>query len=245
MKPSCYFLAFFISFSIFSQSTKSDKEIKTVRILYHVEYIQNPQKYFEAQTKVYTSDYTRESVLGTFLKTKPITSILEIDNGISIYKNSDKDEADADDGTPGINMSLALGGRGLYYIDTKSGEYFNKAKNMAMIDELIYHKKKEWKVVDEEKYILGYKCKKAIHLNKYKTETVVWFTEEIPFSNGPKMLFGLNGVILEIEKKKNRVFKAKKIEINPKDIYIVKPEAELKTTAEEKEKIFKKIMEEN
>lgn len=227
-----------------SYYAKAQDEIQTVRILYNVEYIQSPQKQFELQSRVYKSDYMKKTIIGTFLKTKPITSILEIDNGISLYRNSYEDLDDQNDGKPGINMSLPLGGRGVYYQDTNEEEYFQKAKNMAMQEELVLYKKKKWEILEEEKEILGYTCKKAVHINKYNYKTYVWFTEEIPFSNGPKMLFGLNGVILEIEKER-RVFKAKKIEINPKDILITKPKAKFKTTAEEKEKMFRTIMSEN
>ncbi|MUV03161.1 GLPGLI family protein [Flavobacterium rakeshii] len=54
----------------------------------------------------------------------------------------------------------------------------------------------KWKITNETKVILNFKCQKAI--GEYKCrEYVVWFTKNIPLNIGPWHLNGLPGAILE------------------------------------------------
>lgn len=60
----------------------------------------------------------------------------------------------------------------------------------------------KWNIQNEHKTILGYKCQKAI--SKYRGRTwIVWFTPEIPISEGPWKLYGLPGLILQADDQKN------------------------------------------
>lgn len=55
----------------------------------------------------------------------------------------------------------------------------------------------DWAIFDETKSVLGYKCQKAIaHLDGRTWE--VWFTMDIPVSDGPWLFTGLPGLILEV-----------------------------------------------
>ena len=58
------------------------------------------------------------------------------------------------------------------------------------------------------------------------------------------MHFGLLGVIYKTQRNMGYVL-AEKVELNPKDINIVKPEAEIVTTYKKKFNNFKKVMKEN
>lgn len=59
-----------------------------------------------------------------------------------------------------------------------------------------------WKILNETKTIQKYKCRKAI--GKYKNrEYIAWFSEEIPFSEGPYVFKGLPGLIVEVYDTKN------------------------------------------
>lgn len=53
-----------------------------------------------------------------------------------------------------------------------------------------------WTLVDEKKEVKGYNCQKAI-TNFRGREWTVWYTAEIPISDGPWKLCGLAGLILE------------------------------------------------
>ena len=240
---SLFFL--FFCLTVFCQEDKKEK-IVSGRIFYNVEKIFPPDKLEKTKTMFFSKESTREMLIACYLKTKPVTSILKFKNDISYYVLSKKDLEEYNDKTQiGFNTSSTLAAsNSQYYIDLNSKEKFFKAKNMQMEYELIYFEQPKWKVLNEPKSILGYNCKKAIKIDDYKSKTYVWFTEEIPFGFGPKSYFGLPGLILEIEKG-NDIFIAEKIEINPKNIKIKKPKANLKTTAKEKEKIFSKIFDDN
>jgi GLPGLI family protein len=76
-----------------------------------------------------------------------------------------------------------------------------------------------WKVTNESKDILGFKCFKAIpqyneiHDNKTETfPTEVWFTPSINKRGGPFVYSNLPGLILEVVKSKSFTIKAIKIE---------------------------------
>lgn len=71
----------------------------------------------------------------------------------------------------------------------------------------------DWVIYPEEKIIGGYKSKKAEGFFRGRNYTV-WFTPEIPISNGPWKLGGLPGLILEVTDEEGRV------QFNFHDIYI-------------------------
>lgn len=55
----------------------------------------------------------------------------------------------------------------------------------------------KWELTDEEKFIQGYSCKKAI--TEYGGRTwIAWYTLEIPLNAGPYKFKGLPGLILEV-----------------------------------------------
>ena len=60
----------------------------------------------------------------------------------------------------------------------------------------------EWKIENESKEILGFKCKKAV--GKFRGRNyIAWFTSELPVSLGPWKIDGLPGLILKAEDKDN------------------------------------------
>jgi GLPGLI family protein len=56
----------------------------------------------------------------------------------------------------------------------------------------------DWKIEQETKIILGYNCQKAT-IRFRGRDFVVYFTSEIPFSDGPWKFSGLPGLILEVK----------------------------------------------
>lgn len=57
-------------------------------------------------------------------------------------------------------------------------------------------------IIEEFKTILNFKCQKAV-TKIYDREFLVWFTYDIPVSDGPWKLYGLPGLILEVHSKDN------------------------------------------
>ncbi|MGC4130584.1 MAG: GLPGLI family protein [Bergeyella sp.] len=75
-----------------------------------------------------------------------------------------------------------------------------------------------WKLENESKEILGYKCKKATTYFRGRNY-VAWYTEKIPISNGPYKFGGLPGLILELsDVKLNFHYKLIQIINKPKKI---------------------------
>ncbi|WP_299670041.1 GLPGLI family protein [uncultured Polaribacter sp.] len=234
-------MGLFIAISAFTQKEK----IISGRVYYTVEKILSPDMILKSQIKFYENETIKEMVLGTILKTKAVVSVLEFRNKKSYYSlsESDLEELKSRNGY-GINMSSTLAGSSnKYYIELDTEDKYYMGKNMSFEHELVYFEEPKWNLEKEEKKILGYTSKKAVLVDERKKKTIVWYTQEIPVAFGPKNYFGLPSLILEIEKG-NDVFLAKKIEINPKNITIIKPTAKTKTTLKEKLKAFGTLMKE-
>ena len=88
---------------------------------------------------------------------------------------------------------------GSYYVVKSISDKTLRYYDSAGLDKFVYKETPEewtWEISDSTKNILGYECVKAktdFHGRKW----TVWFSPEIPLSNGPWKLGGLPGVILE------------------------------------------------
>ncbi|MEL4307227.1 GLPGLI family protein [Joostella sp. CR20] len=70
----------------------------------------------------------------------------------------------------------------------------------------------KWKLVNEEKDILGYTCKKAT-MQFAGRDYIAWYATDIPISDGPYKFNGLPGLILSIyDEKKHYEFTVRSIE---------------------------------
>lgn len=141
-------------------------------------------------------------------------------------------------------------------------------KEFLVIDSLKVWK---WELQSETKKIGNYTCYKAIHLDKVTAEdlkqyedlkqqqetskttffvmdepkdriTTVWYTPEIPVSQGPGEFWGLPGLILEANFD-NTTILCSKVVLNPKDkMEIKKPKKGKKVTKKEYESLIEKQM---
>lgn len=84
------------------------------------------------------------------------------------------------------------------YKNIEKNEVFEKqelfGKDFLIIDQTSRHK---WKLLNEQKDILGYTCQKA-SFEKDDNTIVAWYSTEIPVSNGPMNYGHLPGMILEL-----------------------------------------------
>ncbi len=96
----------------------------------------------------------------------------------------------------------------------------------------------KWKLVKEQKEILGFACQKA-ELQDDKRTVTAWYTTQIPSSNGPDEFGQLPGMILEVDiDNGKRVITAKKVSpALPETETIEAPKKGDKVTKEEFEKI--------
>lgn len=109
----------------------------------------------------------------------------------------------------------------IYKNQPTSGEYIcyaEVAQTFRFEDKL---PRIEWQIKDESKNILGYACQKAIG-KLYNREWTVWFTMDIPVSEGPWLLAGLPGLILEANDADN-IFHFTAIELGKDDALSVEP----------------------
>ncbi len=150
----------------------------------------------------------------------------------------------------GGGMNL-INNPGNFYKDLIAKRYVNQkdlfGKKFIIQDEL---KTINWQKTDEVKTIGKYVCFKATaqiaNTNKYddddnQAETitvVVWYTLDIPVSQGPGMYWGLPGLILEVQSE-DVVYLCSKIELSKiDDIVITAPKAGKKITNQKFDKLF-------
>lgn len=103
----------------------------------------------------------------------------------------------------------------------------------------------KWKILDEQREILGYTCIKA-ELKEDSSITVAWFTPEIPVSVGPNGYGGLAGAILAMElsgTNGNVTIAATEVTIAPLKEKIEKPKKGKRITESEFDSIVEKRME--
>jgi GLPGLI family protein len=121
------------------------------------------------------------------------------------------------------------------------GEFFTDLVNEMRLrkirawnkDYIIRSSFPQWKIINQEKNILGYECLKATTKKQLDNgdliEVNAWFTKDIPFSFGPKEYVGLPGLILEIEERGIR-FYATQVNLNDKTYSIKLPEVDKSIT---------------
>ena len=87
-----------------------------------------------------------------------------------------------------------------------------------------------WTLTDERKDVLGYSCQKATARFRGRDYTA-WVATDIPISNGPWLLGGAPGLILEAyDAKREYIFEATRVSQLPKALPIVKYKDNYKRT---------------
>ncbi|KFF12515.1 hypothetical protein IW15_13355 [Chryseobacterium soli] len=144
-----------------------------------------------------TDSYTRK---------QEITSLL-IGDHVSLFRSDAKARYDS---LTNANVSMAVPKNGTYTIDFSNipkayfiQEIYYKNHNPIVYDKILNivfafepENKIEWKLVNDTKTISTFTCKKAV--GKYgKKQITAWYTDEIPFQEGPYNFKGLPGLIVE------------------------------------------------
>ncbi|QTE21359.1 GLPGLI family protein [Polaribacter cellanae] len=113
---------------------------------------------------------------------------------------------------------------GLYvYLDKKLDSiYFSDA--FTLTTETIFSKEKRpklnWKLINEEKKIGKFNCKKATVIFRGRNY-ICWYSQEIPLPYGPWKIQGLPGIILEVKTEDNFIsFLFKKIKYPEENVDI-------------------------
>ncbi|PZP52223.1 MAG: hypothetical protein DI598_01195 [Pseudopedobacter saltans] len=111
-------------------------------------------------------------------------------------------------GLGNINLSARSSIKGtpdVFLIDLKSEKIF-EVKRIGMKSYLVSGDNNtiNWDIQDSTKKIGDYTCQKAVGLSKGRNY-IVWFSTDLPYSYGPRRLFGLPGLILEAYDETNRI----------------------------------------
>lgn len=83
-----------------------------------------------------------------------------------------------------------------------------------------------WKLINENKIINGFTCKKATTTNtafKSNQSIVAWYTDEIPVNDGPMHYNGLPGFIIQIEINNNTMLTFDKLVFSKENTAIEEP----------------------
>ncbi|WP_343665279.1 GLPGLI family protein [Chryseobacterium mucoviscidosis] len=184
MKKSFLIFCLFVSKFLFSQ----ELENSNIKCSYLT-------KFLIDTTNINTK---KEEIAGLWIGTK--TSIFKSEQK-AIYDSLTKESARKSFANP-VNGRVILDFskfRRAYFIPEvfKNGnklEIFDKVLNITYAYES--DQKIEWKLIDETKTISTYKCRKAT--GRYRNKNItVWYTEEIPISEGPYTFKGLPGLVIE------------------------------------------------
>lgn len=181
-------------------------------------------------------EFMLQSLDEIYLNTKPIVSKIVFNNGEGLYKVEQDLNLDENDVGQGF-AKISAGGSNEYYYNIREDKYL--IKECEVVGECFIYPNKylEWKLTQESKEINGYEVFKA---TRNEGKVVAWYTPKIPLNFGPKGEYGLPGLILELELGKT-IFKATKIELNPKkEVKVTAPTKGKVVSYEEYEKIVEK-----
>lgn len=181
----------------------------------------------------------------------------------SSYKEIEKLDGGPAYSSGGMQISVSTSG-GVLYKNLKDKAYLEE--NSIMGKEFLVSgimEAKKWKLSGETKTIGKYECKKASYMNAVtimemteengemevkekidSSEVVVWYSPEIAVGHGPEELFGLPGLILEIEAKDFHLL-CKKVTLNSgAELAIEKPKTGKKINQEDFDALREKKMQE-
>lgn len=192
------------------------------------------------------------------------TFTLNFNKSESTYTQNKELKPETQTGGVSIVMIGDGGGNDVLYKDVNKKIYRNKTeisgKNFLIEDKL---QTADWEMTAETKKIGKYTCYKATRSReeervsftmtdgdkeetkeKVTVTTEVWYTPEIPVSNGPGMFWGLPGLILEVHEGKLTIV-CTELVLNPSDkVSIDRPTKGKKVSQEKFDKIMREKTEE-
>ncbi len=169
-------------------------------------------------TVTYEAIFPATNKEGTIFYNSPVKSVLTINDSVSYFEFFRPKEKE--------NLKKPLGS-----VFKSHSMYINYSKNVLMYMSSPYSVANfiildtvpifDKEITDEEKEILGYKCKKGL-LYMFGDVAEVWFTTEIECNAGPDYYLGFPGLVLEYCRKDGIKTTAKKVGLKARKI--VSPE---------------------
>lgn len=228
MKKQLCFFIFFIYFGfVHSQSIEG-----TITYLASskkaVEFVQNDKDKNRKQT-----------VSELYKKAKDVNSVLRFNNQLSEYYVIDKMDITSNEV---FNFTYVMAGsESKYYTYNNVMTTKNKTLNCHLLDEcfLIKNEEKKWILTQESRKIQGFLAYKALIKNPRNNKIVLeaWYTPEIPYQYGVMDLYGLPGLILEVNRNTFSM-KAIRIELNPNQPIKIKEPKGIKEVSQKEFKVL-------
>lgn len=135
--------------------------------------------------------------------------LLYFDEKGSYYTNSDEKSAESE----GYDGRKKLFGIKRDFEKNTLNEFFEMSGKTYIVEDSL--KQLNWKILNDIKDVAGHICMKAMIQDTIKNQRIiVWFAQDIPINAGPERLYGLPGLILEMNIKDGAVIvEATKIEL--------------------------------
>lgn len=207
-----FLVLFIIPFKIFCQ-TNAEVHYKS-EILINFDTLQGPLKF-------------KQVLKNSLDKSELIDFVLSINGkeNLTSFKKNELEESEISKmDLLTINQILNIKGKYILNKGKLIHDYFIMEQNLKVEVE----KKVNWSLTKERKKIGEYVCLKAkgiVEYGKNKGELIeVWYAPSIPLPYGPKVYFGLPGLILEV-KEKNYILYADEIKFIKKTVKIKAPES--------------------
>ena len=192
----------------------------------------------------------REQLKSIFPDTRSTSKVLLFTPTESIYKNQEGQEdnvVETGSEESGIHTKII--------IETPDNQLYKNLKEKEIYEKQEFFGRDflvtgdmevfQWKLILEEKDILGYTCQKAVFEDE-ENKVVAWYTPQIPVPNGPMHYGQLPGMILELEINNGKThLLASEITLDKLEQGVIeKPKKGKKVGREEFEKIVSEKMKE-
>lgn len=119
--------------------------------------------------------------------------LLYFDEKGSYYTNSDEKSAESE----GYDGRKKLFGIKRDFEKNTLNEFFEMSGKTYIVEDSL--KQLNWKILNDIKDVAGHICMKAMIQDTIKNQRIiVWFAQDIPINAGPERLYGLPGLILEM-----------------------------------------------
>lgn len=170
--------------------------------------------------------------------------VLLYNNGESVYEpvvNHSDEEAVPVQGSPGMKIVM-MGNDVKVYKNQKAKEVISEEfimdRKFLIVDSL---KDYNWQLINEDREINGYKCKKATDKSG---QTTAWYCLDVPVNDGPYMFWGLPGLIIQLEHQNKKVTATSIAQVSDSEYPIEKPKEGKKVTRKEFDETMMKKMKE-
>ena len=250
MKIKIFMLALFITGSVFAQDFSGRATYKTHR-----------KSSFELDsTTMAANPGIQEQMEAQMRKMFQKTFTLDFTKSESMYKEEQELDAPKGPSANGGVMVMVMGGNGssdILYKNISENRMAHKTELMGKVflikDNLEAY---DWELTGETKNIGNYTCYKAVYEKEEediqidmidgevkeekvtkKRTLVVWYTTDVPISNGPNNYGGLPGLILEVNDGDQTIV-CSELVLNPKEAKEIKEPVKGKIVTREK---FSKI----